>query len=220
MWIPESYQPDPDLRIQALGHLIRTDAHKAIPLLKEMALEAESPGVASRAVFVLAQSKRPEARETIVEVARSGPPEVRVVAVRELARFGGPDAARDLMHVYTSADVQVKRQVVRSFGERSERMPLLTIALSETNPDLKSHAILSLGRAGGVAELRQLYATASAAAKRPIVRSLFIARAEDQLIQIAERETDPALRQEIVRHLQLLGTPKAQQYLTKIRQKK
>jgi hypothetical protein len=217
IWIPDSYHPDADLQVQALGHLIRTDAHKAIPLLREMALEADSPGVASRAVFVLAQSGRPEARKTIVEVAQSGPSQVRVVAVRELARFGGPDAARDLMHVYSSGDVHVKRQIVRSLGERWEKMPLLTIARTETNPEIKSRAIMSLGRAGGVTELRQLYTTAPAEAKRPIILSLFNARAEDQLIHIAERERNDALRREIVMHLQLLGTPKAEQYIRTIR---
>lgn len=220
MWFPESYQPDADLRIQALGHLIRTDAVKAIPLLKEMALEAESPGVASRAVFVLAQSQRPEARETVMQVARTGPSPVRVVAVRELARFGGPDAAKDLMKVYTFGDVNVKRQVVRSLGERWERMPLLTIAQSESNVDLKSRAIVMLGRAGGATELRQLYAKADAAAKRPIIMSLFNARAEDELIDIARGESDPALRQEALNRLRLLGTPKAQEYLEKISRKK
>lgn len=217
-WIPDSYHPDTDLRIQALGHLIWIDAGKAIPILKEIALQGDSPVSASRAVFVLAQSQRPEARQTVVEVARTGPPRVRVAAVRELARFGGPEASKELMQVYTAGDADVKRQVVSSFGERWERMPLLAIARSETNPDLKSRAIMMLGRAGGSSELRVLYSKAGADAKRPIILSLFNARAEDELIQIAERERDRTLRRDILNQLRLLGTPKAKAYLEKISQ--
>jgi HEAT repeat protein len=217
-WVPDSYHPDTDLRIQALGHLIRTDAKKVIPILKEMAFEAGSPGSASRAVFVLAQSQSPEARETVVQVALTGPPPVRVAAARELARFGGPDASKELMQVYTVGDVAVKRQIVRSFGERWERLPLLTIARSETSLDLKSRAIMMLGRAGGSSELRMLYSKAGADIKRPIILSLFNARAEDELIQIAERERDRTLRQAILNQLRLLGTPKAKAYLQKIGQ--
>jgi len=141
---------------------------------------------------------------------------VRVAAVRELARFGGPEASKELMQVYTAGDADVKRQVVSSFGERWERMPLLAIARAETNPDLKSRAIMMLGRAGGSSELRVLYSKAGADAKRPIILSLFNARAEDELIQIAERERDRTLRRDILNQLRLLGTPKAKAYLEKI----
>jgi len=216
VWIPERYHPDPDLRVQALGHLIRFDAEKAIPMLRELALEADNPASASRAVFVLAQSQRPEARATVVHVARTGPPTVRVAAVRELARFGGPEASKDLMQVYSVGDVNVKRQVVLSLGERWERVPLLTIVRSESNPELKSRAIMMLGRAGGTSELRQLYVRAEAGPRRSIVLSLFNARAENELIQLAERETNRALRQEILGHLRLLGTPTAMEYLRKV----
>lgn len=215
-WLSDSFHRDLDLQIQALGHLIRFDAEKAIPLLRDLAFEAENPAAASRAVFVLAQSGRPEARETIIQVARKGPPTVRVAAVRELARFGGPEASKDLMQVYSVGDVSVKQQVVLSLGERSERMPLLTIARSESNPELKSSAIMMLGRAGAAGELRQLYVKAGAEARRAIAVSLSNVRAEDELIDLAEYESSRTLRREILNHLRLLGTPKAAEYLRKV----
>lgn len=217
-WIPESYVPDLDLRIQALRALIRIDADKAIPMLKEIALEADNTDSASRAVFVLAQSDRPQARETVVQVARTGPQHVRVAAVRELGRFGGPAAPTELLRVYPTGDISVKRQVVQSLGELRARGPLLSIARSEANLDLRSRAILMLGRAGGSSELRELYSKASVEAKRPIILSLFNARAEDELIQIAQRERDRSLQQEVLVQLRLLGTPRAKEYLLKIGQ--
>jgi hypothetical protein len=219
-WFPDGYFPDLDLRIQALRHLIRTDADKAIPMLKQIALEADNADSASRAVFVLAQSDRPQARETVVQVARTGPQPVRVAAVRELARFSGPGASEELLQVYPTGTLAVKRQVVRSLGELRARAPLFTIAQSEANLDLRSGAIMMLGRAGGASELRILYAKASHNTKRPIILSLFNARAENELIQIAERERDGLLRQEVLGQLRLLGTPGATAYLQRIGQQK
>src|SRR5687768_17100157 len=71
-WVAETYHPDTDLRIQALGRLIRTDAKKVIPMLRSIALEADNPGAARRAVFVLAQSGNPEAQMMVVDVANKG----------------------------------------------------------------------------------------------------------------------------------------------------
>ena len=81
------------LRIQALGQLIKTDAQKVIPILRNIALEPANPGAARRAVFVLAQSRNPEAQSTVVDVAKTGPEPVRVAAIRELGRFGGPEVS-------------------------------------------------------------------------------------------------------------------------------
>ena len=216
-WLPDGFQPDSELRIQALGYLMRTDADKAIPMLKEIALEAKSPGPASRAVFVLAQSDRPEARETVVQVASSGPVSVRVAAVRELGRFGGPDVGQVLLTVYTSAgDEQVKRQVVRSLGERAQRRALLRIAETEANVDLQTRAIVTLGQAGGAPELKTLYTKVKPGTKRPIIAGLFNAKADTELIEIAQVERDRTLQQEILTHLRLLDTPRTREFLQKV----
>jgi HEAT repeat protein len=218
VWVPQSYSPDADLRIQALRHLIHTDAERAIPILKEIALEKDNPGSASRAVFVLAQSENPEARDTILQVVRTGAAQVRVAAIRELARWGGPDVSQVLVRVYSDADPGVKRQVVKSLAERSERTALMDIVKSESDADLRSRAIVSLGQAGGAGELRLLYSKEKWPFKRPIILGLFNARAESELIQIAERERDRSLRREVLEQLRLLGTPRAKEYLQKVSQ--
>jgi hypothetical protein len=214
-WLPEAYRPDMDLRIQALGRLMPTDASRVIPILKEIVLESADPRESSRALFVLAQSGQPEARDTVVQVAKTGPEVVRVAAVRELGRFGGPGVADQLMQVYTSADLTVKVQVVSSLGLRLERSALLQIAQAEKDPHLKSMAIVTLGQAGGVDQLWTLYQHATPEAKRPIILGLFNARAEDALIRIADSEKDPQLRREALTRLQLLGTAKARAYVQK-----
>jgi HEAT repeat protein len=216
-WLPESYRPDVDLRVQALGRLIQTDAAKVIPMLRGIALETDDPAAARRAVFVLAQSRNPEAQKMVADVAKRGAEMVRVVAVRELARFGGPDVSTELLQVYSTADLPVKQQVVVSLGERADAGALLQIARSEKDPHLRGTAIMTLGRAGARAQLRVMYADASAETRLAVIRGLFNARDEDGLLSIADQETDPHLRREVLERLRLIGTPRAKAYIEKQR---
>ena len=215
VWVSEFTTADTDLRIQALGSLMQTDAKRVIPILREIALDSGNPGEASSAVFVLAQSGRPEAHSTVLEVARRGSEAVSVAAVRELGRFGGPRTADDLLTVYESGRPRVKYQVVNALGERSATNALLRIVQSESDSHLRDTAIVTLGQAGGREQLHRLYRRATIDVKRPIITGLFNARAENELIEIAERETDPTIHREVLTRLRLLGTPKAKEYLEK-----
>jgi HEAT repeat protein len=215
--------PDVELRIQALGSLILTDSEeslKVIPMLRDIALEASNPGQARRALFALAQSRRPEARSTVVEVAKTGSEPVQIEAVRALTRYRGADVAPTLLQVYTAAGDPVKYQIVHSFGVRSETASLLHIARSEANPQLRDTAIVTLGQTpGGSVHLRAMYDRAAAASKRPIIVGLFNARDVDGLIRIHTRERRVTLRREVVERLRLLGTPRAKQYLEQLDEK-
>jgi len=215
MWAPEGYLPDTDLRIQALGSLIRSDGAKVIPMLREIALTADRPNESRRAQFVLEQAGRPEARSTVVEVAKTGPEVVRIAAVRELGRFGGSAVSNDLVQVYATATDRVKYQVVTSLGLRDDAGALLRIAQSEPDRRLRDVAIVTLGVARGGDELLAFYNRSSADARRPIIMALFRAQAVDQLIRIAESERDEALRREVLTRIRQLGTPKAMKYVDK-----
>jgi hypothetical protein len=215
-WFVETWSPDTDQRILALGSLIHTDADKVIPMLRKIALEEDNPGAARRAVFVLTQSGKPEAMWTVVEVARRGPEPVRVAAVRGIGSFGGPEVSKALLQVYSTANALVKKQVVTTLGQRAEAPALLRIAQSEADRALRASAIVTLGRCGGRDELYSLYVKADRESKRPIINGLFMARGEDELIRIAEREKDSQLRAEVHTKLRLLGTPKTRAYLARI----
>jgi len=216
-WFAENYFPGEDLRVQALGRLIKTDASKVIPILRNIAFEAANPGAARGAVFVLAQSRDPKAESTVVDVAKTGPEPVRVAAVRELARFGGPEISHALLEVYSTGNPKVKQQIVVSLGERSDAPSLFRIAQSENDDRLRDIAIMTLGRAGGREQLRLLFSKASKATRQAVIRGLFMARDDDGLIRVAEQEKDPALRAEVLSRLRLMQTPKAKAYLESLK---
>jgi len=218
VWIPEGWEPDTNLRIQALGSLIQTDGPRVIPILREIAFRSPDANEASRAVFVLAQSGRADARSTVLEVARHGSELVQIAAVRELGRFGGEKAAEELLQVYVTGNPRVKYQVVHSLGERAATTALMRIAQTEPDHRLQETAVVRLGQAGAREQLARLYLRARADLKRPIIIGLFNARAEQELIRIAEHERDTVLRGEVLTRLRLLGTEPARAYLEKHRQ--
>jgi hypothetical protein len=218
-WVSEFVPADRDIRIQALGSLLRTDAARVIPILKALVLESDSTAEAGRLLFVLSQSDRPEARATVFEVARTGSEPARIAAVRELGRFGGPNAPNDLLQVYWTGNFRVKSEVVSSLGMRSGRFALMRIAETEADRELRDSAIVTLGEAGGLEQLRVLYTKSAVDAKRPIINGFFNAHAEEDLIRIADREGNPVLRRDALRLLGLLGTPRAKQYLERVNRK-
>ncbi|HWK10654.1 MAG TPA: HEAT repeat domain-containing protein, partial [Vicinamibacterales bacterium] len=213
VWVLSTVPPDTNLRIQALGSLIQTHPDRVIPLLKEIALDPSSPGDGRRAVFVLAQSPNPAAQLSVLEVAKRAAEPVRVEAVKELGRFSSPAISGQLLDVYRAGTPRVKREVVASLGDRSDRPALLRIARSESDPTVRNTAIITLGRAGGRSELRTLYRSLPADSRRALLTALFNARDEDELIRIAQSDPDPAMRAEARRNLRLLGTPKAMAFL-------
>ena len=215
VWMPQEWEPDTNLRIQALGSLIQTDARRVIPMLREIALESTSPREASRAVFVLAQSGNPEAQSAVVQVAREGREPVKLAAVQYLGRFGAPAVSEELVKLYATSTERVKYQVVNALADRSATSALLRIAETESNRRVQERAIVRIGQAGGTEQLRKFYATARPELKRPIINGLFNARAEEELIYIAEREKDAGIRAEVVSRLWLLGTPKARAFVEK-----
>lgn len=214
-WVPgEAFTSDATVRIEALGSLIEAHGDRAIPLLKDIAFDDKSPDEARRAVWLLAQSRRTDARNTVFEVARRGAEPVRIVAIREIGRFDGPSVSAELMQAYSTAGTpRVKRQVVSSLGERADHTSLLRIAKIESDPNVRNLAIVTLGRTGAHDQLRTLYAQTARDSRGAVLAALFAARDDDELIHIARTERDPILRARARQQLRMLATPKAIQFL-------
>jgi len=214
-WVPgDAFASDATVRIEALGSLIESHGDRAIPLLKDIAFDDKSPDEARRAVWLLAQSRRPEARNTVYEVARRGAEPVRLVAIREIGRFDGPTVSAELMQAYSTAGTpRIKRQVVSSLGERADYMSLFRIAKGESDPNVRNLAIVTLGRTGAHDQLRTLYVQTPRDSRGAVLGALFAARDDDELIHIARTERDPILRARARQQLRMLATPKAIQFL-------
>lgn len=212
---PTPYPPDTDLRIEALSGLLEGHGERVIPLLREIALDGNSPDEARRAILVLARSQRPDARTTVVDVAHRGAEPVRLAAIREMGRFEGVGVTAQLMQVYASAPtLRVKRQIVSSLGERADNVSLLHIAKAESDPAVRNTAIVTLGRLPDArVQLRTLYGQAPQESRMAVLAALFTCKDEEELIRIAQTEKEPLLRARARLQLRMLGTPKARKFL-------
>jgi hypothetical protein len=214
-FLPTPYPPDTDLKIEAMFGLLEGHSERVIPLLREIALDPNNPDEARRAVLVLARSPRPEARTTVVDVARLGAEPVRLAAIREMGRFDGSGVTAQLMQVYSSAPTpRIKRQIVTSLGERADNVSLLRIAKGESDVAVRNTAIVTLGRLPDARpQLRLLYGQALPESRMAVLSALLSSKDEDELIRIARTEKEPLLRQRARLHLRMLGTPKALRFL-------
>ena len=212
--LPEA--SDQAIRIEALAGLMDGHSDRVIPLLKDIAMDRNSPDGARLAVQVLAHSPRPEARSTVVDIARNGAEPVRITAIRELGRFPDPSVNAELVRVYSvNSTPRIKRQVVSSLGERDDNTSLYHIVRSESDPTLRNTAILTLGRIPIARDqLRQLYTQAPRDSREAVIGALFLVRDDDELIRIASNEREPLYRARARQQLRLLATPKALKFLT------
>ena len=197
-----------DLKLMALSGLMNADPDKALPLIKQLLAGTGSPKMRERAMFVLAQSGRPEARQVLVDVAKSGAnTELQTQAIHNLGLFGGQEARQTLAEIYsTSQNVEARKAVLQAFMLGGDRGRLLDAARKETSPELRREAINQLGVSGGRDELWQLYQQEKdVQVRRAIINALFICGGADRLSELATKETDPELRREAIEKLGLTG---------------
>jgi tetratricopeptide (TPR) repeat protein len=197
-----------DLKLLALGGLMNADPARALPLIKQMLARSPTQTVRDRAMFVLAQSGSPEAREVLMQMARGGADvETQVTAIRYLGLFGGEDSRQSLVDIYSGTqNPEARKAVLTGLMVAGAREQLVAIARTETAPELRREAINQLGVSGARAELEQLYQQdKSPDARRAIINALFVSGAVDQMTALATKETDPELRREAVQRLGLMG---------------
>jgi HEAT repeat protein len=205
-------EPNDELKLMALTGLMNADPDRAIPVIKQMLAGPASERVRDRAMFVLAQSGSPEARQMLVEMAKSGTsPETQTHAIHYLGLFGGKDSRQLLLDIYAgNASPEAHKAVLNALMVSGDRQDLAAIARKETSPELRRQAINQLGVAGGREELWQWYkGGADADAKRDIINALFVGGGVEQLTELARTEPDPALRREAIERLGLTGTASA-----------
>lgn len=215
---PEGFEED-ELKLLALSSLMNSAPERAIPMAEQMLAKGSSEKVRDRALFVLAQSGSPEARETLVRLARSSQdPDIRVRAIRYLGLFGGQENRQVLVEIYgANTDERARREVLHAFMVAGDRARLTELARSEPNPELRKEAIHQLGVAGGRKELWQLYEQESSAdVKRHIINALFVGGAMDELTQLATKETNPELRKDAIQRLGLTGEARSSETLSSI----
>ena len=200
-------QSDEELKMLAIQGLMNSDPERALPLLEKVLNGSASPREKSKALFVIAQSGSPQAREILGRIARGqSNPDLQRKAVEYLGLFGGAQSKQTLAEVYASgADASVQHAILRSYMIGGDREHLFAAAKGEKDESLRREAIRQLGLVHGTSELEQLYqAETSSDVRREILQAFFLAGDAQKLVQAAQSEKDPEVRRAAIRNLGLI----------------
>ncbi|MEO8258672.1 MAG: HEAT repeat domain-containing protein [Acidobacteriota bacterium] len=199
---PEA-QNDEEIKLLALRGLMQTDPDRVVPMIEKLLAGNSSPKLQENALFVLSQSRSTRAREIISGVARTGNPDLQIRAIRYLGAMGGPENRTLLDGIYRgTSDTAVKRQILRGLNNSTDRARLLSLAKTETSPELRGLAVQQLGAIHADTELWDLYQSESAPdIRRRILQGLGASGNTDRLVEVARTEKDLQLRLSAVRGL-------------------
>ena len=189
---------DDELKLLALNALQHSDPERALPLLEGVLNGANSLQLKQRAIFVLAQSTQPRARQILMDLAKGGGnPDLQRYAIRYVASGGKQGATpAELRAIYDSTqDADIKRAVIQALGQSGFAYTLITPG--------------ELGgvRAGELAAVRST--TRGTTGARPDNTA-----ATQELLSIYQKEQDRELRRAILSRLGSVGGDKSSAMLT------
>jgi hypothetical protein len=130
-------------------------------------------------------------------------------------------AGSELEQLYKeTSDAETKETLLQAMGVAGDAQGLIEIAKTETNPDARARAIRNVGVFGGrgaVEALVSIYHTQSdTAARKGVIRALFVHGSAKEMVDLARKETNPELKKELVRNLSIMHSPEATEYMMEI----
>jgi len=215
-------QNDEELKLLALRSIMQSDPDKGLPIIEKMLAGGATPRVRDRALFVLAQSRAPRARDIIANTAKNNAnPDMQIRAIRYLGMMRSGDNNDVLAGIYrSSSDASVKRAIIQSYFQNSNADKLGEIARTEKDSDLRRTAIRNLGmmnRPGTSDTLIAIYKSDNSTdIRREVVNSLFVHHDAKALVDLARAEKDPSLKREIVSKLSVMKAPEATDYMLEL----
>ncbi|MEW6323466.1 MAG: HEAT repeat domain-containing protein [Acidobacteriota bacterium] len=209
---------DEELKLLALNALQHSAPEQALPMLRQVLEGTQSLKLKERALFVLAQSRSPEARTILADTARQSNPDLQRRAIDYLGVHGSAENRALLAELYQSLeDVDVKRRILRAYMVSGDRARVLAAATGERSPELRAEAVRQLGVMNAQEELWQLYQKEAAVeVKRQILQAMFIGGGSARLVELAKSEPNAELRRTAVRNLGLMRASSSGQALAEI----
>lgn len=205
---------DDELRLFALVQLMDRDPERALPLVLDLARNADSASVRQDALFVLAVNDAPEAKSALVEFAReSGDPEAQRNAIHIL---GTMEASAELQSLYsTTQDRDTRIAIIEALSIAGESGMLKQVLSDESDPELRRAAIygIAMEEDDEAAELLQmLYENAQSTEEKSMILEALtmMDEAKPLALTILRTEKDPQLQREAI---QVLGIMEATEEL-------
>ena len=205
---------DEQLSLAALEGLMAQPPERALPILKKVMAGQQSTVVKRRALFVLSQVNSPEARDILLQTARSPNADLRGEAIRAIGISGNPQSLDALQELYKTGDAGVKREILQAWMIAGRKEPVFQVALNAKTEEEAAEAIRMLGVMGAKEELRKLGEKPTA--PRGLLEAYAISGDLPALRKLAETATDPAVRADAVRRIGIIQTDEAHSALREI----
>jgi HEAT repeat protein len=191
----------------ALTGLLSAPPERALPLLQRVITGNYSARSKERALFVLSQIDDPQASAQILQIARSGEPELRDRAIRMLGMSGSEAARQALQTLYRdSADLKLRRSVLQAWMISADAESMLQAARTDASSSLRAEAVRLLGAMGALGALRQLLSESEEPeVQASALEALGIAGASDDLATVAAGAGALPLRLQALRGLGIAG---------------
>lgn len=145
-------------------------------------------------------------------------PELRMEAIQQLGVMG---AQNELWELYQAdSSVAVKEKILKSMFVGGNTEKLSDVARHEKDPKLRRAAIQSLGLMGGQKTGEALVSIYNSdkdpEIRRAAIQGLFLQGNAKALVELARKETDPAMKKYIVNQLSVMGSREATEYLMEL----
>ncbi|MCR4373566.1 MAG: HEAT repeat domain-containing protein [Acidobacteria bacterium] len=204
---------DDELKLLALNALQHSDPERALPLLEGVLNGANSLQLKQRAIFVLAQSTQPRARQVLMDLAKgAGNPDLQRYAIRYVASGGRQGATTaELRAIYDSTqDADIKRAVIQALGQSGNMFTYVTAGEFTGVRPTRAAAGAKPDNAAVTQELLSIYQKEQDLdLKKAIISSLARQNSGEALVAIARKETNMTLKRDIVSRLSTMSKNKA-----------
>jgi len=172
-----------ELKMAALEALISAPEDRALPLANKVLNGDYSDELKARALFVMSQIDRPEAREAILATARTGTGKLRKEAVRMIGIGGDPDALAELRTLYADGDASLRDAVLQAYLIADDAESVYELAANAQSEAEFEAAVRTLGAMGASEQLGRLRDRAGASASW--LHALAISGDADALREVA-----------------------------------
>jgi HEAT repeat protein len=205
---------DEELALAALEGLMAQPPQRSLPILKKVMAGPQSALVKRRALFVLGQVNSPEAREILLQTARSTDDGLRGEAIRSIGIGGDAKSLDALQEIYNAGSADVKKDVLQAWMIAGRKQSVYQAALNAKTEDEASAAIHMLGVMGAFEELRKL--GDKPMASKSLIHAYAIAGDVAGLRKIADTATDRSLRIDATRSIGIIHNDAARTALREI----
>jgi HEAT repeat protein len=191
------------LKVAAIEALISAPPQRALPIVTRVLQGDDSDEIKEKALFVLSQIEMQEAQDLLVEVARSGSPELREEAVRMIGINGEPAAMAALADLYRAGDEDMREAVLEAYLIADDADAVLAIAEAATTADEFESAVQTLGAMNASEQLRAL--RDKQGMSEALIEAYAVAGDVETLRELALDGSDPRQQAEALHGLAVAG---------------